>query len=81
MVSTNPSINRLLESMGFDDIFEIIHEPGEQMPAGACLPSTEVSEQAARSKVLEAHRILMGLNESNRETFRDLVKSLENSDC
>jgi hypothetical protein len=30
-----------------------------------------------RSKVLEAHRILMGLNESNREAFHDLVSALE----
>jgi hypothetical protein len=30
-----------------------------------------------RGKVLEAHRILMGLNESNREAFSDLVSALE----
>jgi hypothetical protein len=29
--------------------------------------------------VLEAHRILMSLNESNREAFHDLVTALERS--
>jgi hypothetical protein len=30
-----------------------------------------------RVKVLEAHKILMGLNDSNREAFHDLVNALE----
>ncbi|TQV78708.1 STAS domain-containing protein [Exilibacterium tricleocarpae] len=81
VVSTNPSINRLLESMGFEDIFEIIHEPAAAVTDATCLPVAEVSEQVVKGKVLEAHRILMGLNETNRETFRDLVKSLERPGC
>ena len=32
---------------------------------------------AAAIKVLEAHKILMGLNDSNREAFHDLVNALE----
>ncbi len=82
VVSTNPSINRLLESMGFDDIFEIIHHVDQPALAEAVntrLPATEVSEREARDRVLEAHRILMGLNDNNRETFQDLVQTLENS--
>ena len=35
---------------------------------------------ATLDKVLEAHRILMDLNDSNREAFRDLVSALEKSD-
>ena len=33
--------------------------------------------RVVRVKVLEAHKILMGLNESNREAFHDLVNALE----
>lgn len=79
VVSTNPSINRLLESMGFNDIFEIIHD--FEAPAVTPQPLTggELDENAVKSKVLEAHQVLMGLNESNAETFRDLVKTLEES--
>ncbi len=41
------------------------------------LPPQDQSEDVVRDKVLEAHRILMGLNESNREAFHDLVSALE----
>lgn len=75
--STDPSIDRLLETMGFGDIMEIVHErhtcgtPTQRLnPAG-------INEESARERVLEAHHILMDLNESNRETFRDLVRTLE----
>ncbi|MBN0196763.1 anti-anti-sigma factor, partial [Pseudomonas aeruginosa] len=41
------------------------------------LPPQDQSEDVVRDKVLEAHRILMGINESNREAFHDLVSALE----
>jgi hypothetical protein len=34
-------------------------------------------EQEVKEKVLEAHKILMGLNASNADTFRNLVNMLE----
>jgi hypothetical protein len=34
-------------------------------------------EHQVKEKVLEAHKILMGLNRENRATFRNLVKMLE----
>lgn len=84
VVSTNGSINRLLESMGFNDIFEIIHDFERtsltlQPQQSAELQAGELEEGAVKDKVLEAHQVLMGLNESNQETFRDLVKTLEES--
>lgn len=79
VVSVNPGISRLLESMGFDDIFEIIHHLDAPLENNATeLPMANMDEREAHSKVLEAHRILMSLNEQNRETFRDLVQTLEN---
>ena len=41
------------------------------------LPTEIVSEKNLREQVIEAHRVLMSLNESNREEFRDLVEALE----
>jgi hypothetical protein len=41
------------------------------------LPDQDQSEEVVRIKVLEAHKILMGLNDSNREAFHDLVNALE----
>lgn len=77
LVTTNPDITRLLESMGFERVFNMVGTP---VPCPNCLrdlPAQDVSEELVRAKVLEAHRILMGLNEHNREAFRDLVTALE----
>ena len=77
VVTTNPDISRLLQSMGFEQVFNIVDRP---IPCPDCLsdlPSQDQNEDVVRSKVLEAHRILMGLNDSNREAFRDLVNALE----
>ena len=77
VVTTNADITRLLQSMGFDQVFNIVNKP---LPGPECLadlPSQDQSEVVVRSKVLEAHRILMGINDSNREAFRDLVSALE----
>lgn len=77
VVTTHPDITRLLQSMGFDQVFNIVDTP---LPCPDCLddlPPQDQSEELVRAKVLEAHRILMGLNESNREAFHDLVSALE----
>lgn len=75
--STNSGINRLLDTMGFDDIFEIVQE--EHVDDRPCkhLSVDDIDENSAKERVLEAHQILMELNTANRETFRDLVNTLE----
>ncbi|MCD6061172.1 MAG: hypothetical protein K0R03_2541 [Moraxellaceae bacterium] len=77
ILSTNPDVNRILGSMGFDRVFLIL----ENAPAPDArldeLPFTEPSQQELTRQVIEAHRVLMGLNEKNKATFRDLVEALE----
>ncbi len=66
--------------MGFDQVFNIVSDP---VPCPECLddlPDQDQSEEEVRIKVLEAHKILMGLNDSNREAFHDLVNALEGLD-
>jgi len=75
--STNPSVNRLLEVMGFDDIFEIIHEKHEFSKPCRHITLTDIDEASAKERVIEAHEILMQLNDSNKEAFKDLVTTLE----
>ncbi|WP_165669429.1 anti-sigma factor antagonist RssC [Metapseudomonas otitidis] len=79
VVTIHPDITRLLQSMGFDQVFNIVDKP---LPCPECLedlPPQDQTEDVVRTKVLEAHRILMGLNDSNREAFHDLVSALERS--
>ncbi len=77
VVTTHDDITRLLQSMGFDQVFNIVESP---LPCSECLadlPSQDQSEDVVKAKVLEAHQILMSLNESNREAFHELVSALE----
>ena len=77
VVTTHDDITRLLQSMGFDQVFNIVESP---LPCPECLadlPSQDQLEDVVKAKVLEAHQILMSLNESNREAFHDLVSALE----
>lgn len=77
LVSTNPDITRVLLTMGFDDIFHIIEEPLSDAGQLGELPTLETDEDDVRQRVLDAHRVLMNLNDDNRESFRDLVSALE----
>ena len=77
LVSTNPDITRLLKSVGFEDVFHIVEQPIANQEQLGELPGRDASEEDVRKRVLEAHRALVSLNESNREVFQDLVKTLE----
>ena len=79
IIINSDNILRLLASMGIDEICQLIDTP----PLDYCTTQTfssldacEDEECVVKEKVLEAHCILMSLNDSNRETFRDLVKTL-----
>lgn len=77
LISTNPDITRIITSMGFDRIFIIVREPASRIEELEEIPVLRASEQQVRDKVLDAHRVLMGLNNRNREEFRNLVRALE----
>lgn len=86
IISDNPDITRLLLMMGFNGpIFILIEDmPCELQPLAqqqaAELPPCQCDEQQAQERVIEAHRILMSLNQSNHEQFKDLVAALEQSE-
>jgi len=77
LVSNKDDMNRLLQSMGFDQVFNIVSQVEPSMADLADLPGQLLSEELVKDKVLEAHRILMNLNDHNRAAFRDLVSALE----
>lgn len=79
VLSDNPSITRLLDSMGFEDIFDIVSDAKLPFSGVRELPQTTLNEDLVKARVLEAHHILMELNRTNRDTFRELVETLESS--
>ncbi|ARN75291.1 STAS domain-containing protein [Oceanicoccus sagamiensis] len=78
ILSPNPNITRLLDSMGFNQVFDIHQDLNDQKCDNLGeLPMKSADEACCRSKVIEAHRVLMDMNETNRETFSALVDTLE----
>ncbi|WP_041523792.1 STAS domain-containing protein [Gilvimarinus agarilyticus] len=78
ILSTSESINRILETMGFADIFTIVkdfHTPVQ--PTAALEADAENCEEQVKGKVIEAHRYLMQMNDANEQTFTNLVNMLE----
>ncbi len=74
-----PGIVRLLTSMGFQRLFELREELCANPEEIDEIPVVQGSEDAVKKKVIEAHRILMGLSEENRARFKDLMAALEHS--
>lgn len=77
ILASNPSIQRILQTMGFGDIFTIVDKLDAPVLAEQPLNCINCDEREVKEKVLEAHKILMGLNASNADTFRNLVNMLE----
>lgn len=79
VISCNPSITKLLDSMGFTELLQVVESADIGHEQFQLLPSdeTNINEQELRDKVLEAHRTLVDMNANNRETFKELIQSLE----
>ncbi len=75
--SCDPGINRLLKSMGFQRLFELREETCSKPENAHEIPQVAGNESEVKEKVIEAHRVLMGLSEQNRNKFQDLLAVLE----
>ncbi len=78
--SPNPDITHLLNSMGFSKVFEIcesLDKPIEEELGELELLAED--ENCVRTKIIEAHKVLMDLNSENEAAFSSLVSTLENS--
>ncbi len=78
LVSTRPDITRILVTMGFDEVFNIVESPLERRAQLIELPRLPAAgADELRGQVIDAHRTLMSMNARNRETFKELVVTLE----
>lgn len=78
VITSNASIKRLLVSMGFDDIFDIVSNASVPFNGEEPLSEDLENEHEVRARVLEAHQILMDLNQPNKIKFHELVETLRN---
>jgi anti-anti-sigma factor len=77
--SCDPGINRLINSMGFQQLFDLREEVCGAPDEAAAIPVVEGSESQVKDKVIEAHKVLMELSPENRARFKDLLTVLERS--
>jgi anti-anti-sigma factor len=78
IVSTSDNINCVLKSMSFDQIFEIITDPTDFSALGDdAIEAEPQSPEELLNTMLDAHRTLVSLSESDRLQFQDVVACLE----
>ena len=77
--SCDPGILRLLKSMAFQQLYDIREELCNEQEDIAQIPAVNGSEEEVKSKVIEAHKVLMGISDENKERFKDLMTALEHS--
>ncbi|MBN8410743.1 STAS domain-containing protein [Halomonas denitrificans] len=77
IVADNPDVKRMLEVMGFGSFFTLVERPIAEVDELQELPEVAADEEGLRQRILEAHRILMRMNEHNQEQFQPLVEMLE----
>ncbi|MBB3229442.1 MULTISPECIES: STAS domain-containing protein [Halomonas] len=77
IVVDNPDVQRMLDVMGFANYYTLVESPITEPHELRELPEVPADEEGMRQRILEAHRILMHMNEHNREQFQPLVEMLE----
>lgn len=77
IVVDHPDVRRMLDVMGFSRYFTLVRAPLTEPDELADLPEVEADEAGMQQRILEAHHILMRMNEHNREQFQPLVELLE----
>lgn len=77
IVSPNPDITKLLTSMSFDMICNIVQNIPRQQTQYCELQLQKESEATVRDKVIDAHLTLMSMSEQNKLEFQDLVAALK----
>lgn len=73
LFSQNPDINELLTSVCLDDVCRIVAGAPEADPQAEPIPATDPSEGELARTILDAHRLLCELSESNRAQFQSVV--------
>lgn len=81
VVTREGEVREILNYLGFDDILEMTDNPAETCRSDVQLLLAETSNPAIMKRTaLDAHRMLMELQEENRGLFDQLVELLEQED-
>ncbi|MCB1714453.1 MAG: STAS domain-containing protein [Candidatus Competibacteraceae bacterium] len=77
LISTNDNVNRVLDSMGFDDVFERCGDCEHCLESVARqLEDCQASKGQMARIMLDAHTVLCNISEHNRKEFQGVVGAL-----
>jgi|TARA_B110001454_G_scaffold27921_1_gene27277 anti-anti-sigma factor len=79
IITPRPDITRILLSMGFDRVFDLLMDETAEVGEFDELTCPQENESLVKEKVIAAHEILMSLNEDNKNTFQELVDCLQDN--
>lgn len=71
--STNEDINRILESVGFYQIFQIVEQPTTVGTSPQPIQQDSGSDTETTETIYQAHCILCDLNDENKQMFQNVV--------
>jgi len=77
IVSVREDINEVLDSLGFDEVFDIVESSKIGTNGSEELAPAAAGTAAMARTLLDAHRTLLNLNESNQALFQEVVSTLE----
>ena len=75
--TTNPDITRTLDTAGFSDIFIILKQKPQLAVRENQLPENIGTDRETAEMILNAHRYLVAINDSNWQEFHGVVSALE----
>jgi len=75
--STKEDIDRTLETVGFDSVFNILKLTTTAGARVQPLPEVDADDKEMAKVILSTHKTLCELNEGNKEVFKDVVAALE----
>lgn len=77
IVSSNEDIIETLKAVCFDRLFELRAELSTEAADWSDLSSSGVDQSQMINLILEAHRRLSAVDDSNKTVFRDVIEALE----
>lgn len=78
IISTNPDINGILDSVGFDQAFTICADRASCREAVQQLSIKDPSRAELAKTLFETHSRLSEMNKKNRETFKNVLDVFKN---
>ena len=79
LISTNDNVNRVLDSMGFEDVFDMCGDCQHCPEAAQRVEDCHASKSQMARIMLDAHTVLCNISEHNRKEFQGVIGALQSS--